>query len=178
VLSERQATAMLRTLAVHHPPVPSEVITDLPFVTVARRTPMRSSGATRWMKPRWVILINGAEPAGRQRFSLAHEFKHVLDHPNVGLMYGPAGGSTRREHVERLCDYFAGCLLVPRPWLKTAFASGIQDLGELADLFQVSQPAMQVRLLQVGLVEPYARCAPADTLYLRALPSTPVGLAA
>ncbi len=41
VLCERQATAMLRTLAVHHPPVPSEVITDLPFLTVARRTPMR-----------------------------------------------------------------------------------------------------------------------------------------
>ena len=106
------------------------------------------------------------------------EFKHVLDHPNVGLFYGPAGGRTRQEHVERLCDYFAGCLLVPRPWLKRALTSGIQDLSELADLFQVSQPAMQVRLLQVGLVEPYQRCAPSDTLYLRALPSPPVGLAA
>ena len=26
--------------------------------------------------------------------------------------------------VEQICDYFAGCLLMPRPWVKRLYCSG------------------------------------------------------
>ena len=64
--------------------------------------------------------------------------------------------------VERICDYFAGCLLMPRPWVKRLYCSGVQHLPDLAQAFGVSQAAMSVRLNQIGLVEPTPRCLPAS----------------
>jgi Zn-dependent peptidase ImmA (M78 family) len=42
--------------------------------------------------------------------------------------------------------------------LKRAWVEGPQDLRKLARRFDVSVQAMQVRLLQVGLIEPSPRC--------------------
>lgn len=178
VLAERQATILLRRQGACAAPVPATLISGLPFVTVAVRTPMQSSGATRWIKPRWVVLLNGAEPAVRQRFSLAHEFKHILDHPNAETLYGSVDSATKRRRVEQLCDYFAACLLMPRGWIKQAYADGVQDEVDLAELFEVSPQAMRVRLLQLGIVGPYARCGGMNNAYLRQLPASSLGLAA
>jgi len=174
VLAERQATALLRRQGVYAAPVPATTISRLPFMRVAVRTPMSTSGATDWRKPRWVVLLNGMEPAVRQRFSLAHEFKHIIDHPYVEKAYGHAA-SERHPSIERLCDYFAACLLMPRQWIKQAFADGVQDIYDLASLFEVSPQAMQVRLLQLGLIDPYARCGGMNNAYLRQLPASSLG---
>jgi len=99
---------------------------------------------------RWLILINRKDVAGRQRFSLCHEFKHVLDNPFADVLY--AGCIRGERRVEQICDYFAGCLLMPRPWLTQAWSSGGQDVGVLAKQFDVSRMAMRVRLLQIGLL--------------------------
>ncbi len=159
ILAERQATVFLRISGIDEAPVPSSLITDLTFVHARVMPAMNVSGATKWMKPRWFILLNGIEPALRQRFSLAHEFKHLLDHPMKSTVYGPLTDSSSRRRVESVCDFFAGCLLVPRPWLKRAYCSGLQDVRELAEYFDVSEQAMQVRLSQVGLVDDKPRCA-------------------
>jgi Zn-dependent peptidase ImmA (M78 family) len=178
-LAERQALLLLKLSNITEAPVPSQVISGLPFVTVAVRVPMGSSGATRWIKPHWVVLLNGLEPQARQRFSLAHEFKHILDHKTATDRPRPVPTNpVARRRVEQLCDFFAGCLLMPRPWVKAAYFSGIQDIGELAQHFEVSQQAMQVRLLQLGLVDPYARCSGMDNTYLRSPSVSSLKLAA
>jgi Zn-dependent peptidase ImmA (M78 family) len=137
-----------------------------------------ASGGAKWIKPRWVILLNSYEPAARQRFSLAHEFKHVLDHPYVHIAYGSLSTPTSRHALEQLCDYFAACLLMPRPWVKAMWASGLQDIVALARQFEVSPQAMQVRLLQLGLMDPYLRCSGMDNAYLRSRPVSLPELAA
>jgi len=157
-LADRQASEFLTAVGVEEAPVPSEAIEQLRFVRVHYRRPMQSSGAARWMKPRWVVLINANEPAVRQRFSLAHEFKHIVDHVDAPIIY--ADRRFDPAAVERVCDYFAGCLLMPRTWLRDAFVSGVQELSALAELFEVSQAAMQVRLTQLGLTDVLPRCAP------------------
>jgi Zn-dependent peptidase ImmA (M78 family) len=121
-------------------------------------TPAPASGATQWSQGRWLILLNGADPAGRQRFSLAHEFKHVLDHPFIGELYPATRSMSSRERAEQVCDYFAACLLMPRLWLKRSWTTGTQDLRPLAHQFEVSRTAMRVRLLQIGLTQPAERC--------------------
>ena len=178
VLAERQALLLLKLSNVTKPPVPSQVISRLPFVKVAVRVPMCSSGATRWIKPHWVILLNGLEPSVRQRFSLAHEFKHILDHKGSVGTSRSTGDLNARRQIEQLCDYFAGCLLMPRPWVKAAYGEGMRDATELAQLFGVSGQAMQVRLLQLGLIDPYARCSGIDNTYLRSSSVSPFELAA
>jgi len=37
-------------------------------------------GCTSWQNGRWPIVLKGAEPLVGQHFSLAHEFKHAVDH--------------------------------------------------------------------------------------------------
>jgi Zn-dependent peptidase ImmA (M78 family) len=159
-LAEVQAQRFLALAGVTEPSVPERIITDLPYVQVNRLSPFPSSGASHWSRGRWLVVLNGSEPATRQRFSLAHEAKHILDHRFVALMYSSFPDSERRDMIERICDYFAGCLLMPRPWVKSIYCSGVQHLPELAQRFGVSQAAMSVRLKQIGLVEPTPRCLP------------------
>lgn len=156
--AELQAAKFQALAGLTGPPFPDSAITGLPRVQVERMTPAPASGATQWSLGRWLIVINGADPIGRQRFSLAHEFKHVLDHPFITTLYPATASMSAREREEQVCDYFAACLLMPRLWLKRSWTSGTQDLRTLAREFEVSRAAMQVRLLQVGLVQPAERC--------------------
>jgi Zn-dependent peptidase ImmA (M78 family) len=36
-------------------------------------------GIARWVEDRWLILLNGGTSRKYRRFTLAHEFKHILD---------------------------------------------------------------------------------------------------
>jgi Zn-dependent peptidase ImmA (M78 family) len=56
-----------------------------------------------------------------------------------------------------MCDVFAACLLMPRPWVKRLWAQGVQDLAVLAAVFNVSPAAMDRRLQELGLTEPRGR---------------------
>src|SRR5580704_13272227 len=80
-VADLQAGRLLALLGIEEGPVPESAITELPRIQVERMTPSPVSGAAQWSRGRWLIVVNGAEPWGRQRFSLAHEFKHVLDSP-------------------------------------------------------------------------------------------------
>ena len=112
---------------------------------------MPVSGCTSWQAGRWLILINGSEPYGRQRFSLAHEFKHVIDHRFRDVLYVDRPGLSAAAQAEQAADYFAACLLMPRAWVKRAWSEGLQRLSELSQLFEVSPPAMARRLDHLGL---------------------------
>lgn len=158
-IAELQAQRLLELSGVTSAPVPERVIAELPRVQVERVTPFPVSGATHWASQRWVIALNGSEPWQRQRFSLAHEFKHILDHRFVDVLYRGIPEEARHESIERVCDHFAACLLMPRSWVKWAWGERIQSLPALAERFGVSQAAMQVRVTQIGLALPAQRCA-------------------
>lgn len=163
VIAERQALRFLRLTAVTYPCVPTEAISELPRIEVRRHRLWPSSGAAQWINGRWVIVIKSIEPAGRQKLSLAHELKHIIDHPHAPTLYQHIPPVQRRSFIERqVCDYFAGCLLMPRPWLKRAWTSGVQQLDQLAAMFEVTEAAMATRLNQLGLTEPTPRCARPD----------------
>jgi Zn-dependent peptidase ImmA (M78 family) len=157
-IAELPATKLRELAEVEGPPLPETAISQLPRVQVERITSAPVSGATQWSHGRWLIILNGSEPLVRQRFSLAHEFKHIVDNPFIEVLYPRMRGMSSAERAEQVCDYFAGCLLMPRLWLKRAWVDGTQDVGKLAYRFTVSKQAMQVRLLQIGLIEPMARC--------------------
>lgn len=156
-IAELQAMKFLLVSGIVEPPLPEAAISGLPRVQVERIFPAPSSGAAQWSHGRWLIVLNGTETRGRQRFSLAHEFKHVLDNPFIDVLYPATRAMSDHDRAEQVCDYFAACLLMPRTWLKKAW-TGTQDPHTLARRFDVSAQAMRVRLLQIGLVEPEPRC--------------------
>ncbi len=160
-VADRQATKFLALSAIELPAVPDAIICDLPRVKVERVSPLPASGLSQWTAGKWRIMVNGSEPPLRQRFTLAHEFKHVLDHPFIERCYPDVVGARGHERAEQICDYFAGCLLMPKSWVTRAYCdAGIQEIRLLARRFAVSQMAMRVRLLQLGLIEPEPRCVP------------------
>jgi Zn-dependent peptidase ImmA (M78 family) len=160
-IAELQAAKLIKLQEIAAPYVPDSVVTSLPRVEVKRLSPFPASGASHWSKGRWQILINGSEAAVRNRFTLAHEAKHVLDHPFIKRLYPDTVGQKGYDRAEQVCDYFAACLLMPKPWVQAAyFDQGIQRLDLLARRFKVSQMAMRVRLLQLGIIDPQPRCLP------------------
>jgi Zn-dependent peptidase ImmA (M78 family) len=139
--------------------VPESAITSLPRIHLDRLIPSPVSGATQWTRGRWVIIVNGADPKGRQRYSMAHELKHIIDAPFAHFLYPERGSQSSHERAEQTCDFFAAALLMPRSWVKRLFCDELtQDVRNLSRHFEVSTTAMQVRLLQLGLIDPPVRC--------------------
>lgn len=159
-VAELQANTLLNLTESTSAPVAEAVITELPRLEVRRAGNLIGSGMTSWSRGMWRVRINGAEPESRQRFTLAHEFKHILDAACEDSIYRHLSeGPARYRHIEAVCDHFAACLLMPKAWVKKAWGQGFQDLGELAWKFEVSQQAMLIRLQNIGLVEHLPRHA-------------------
>lgn len=100
----------------------------------------------------WGVLIREWDNETRQRFSLAHEIAHVA----LGIVgdewryKGEVAARGTRTQAERICDYYAAALLMPRTLVCRA-ATETPDVNELARRFDVSGQSMRIRLEHCGL---------------------------
>lgn len=154
LIAELQANRLLELAGLPQAPIPNELVTELPRIAVRLDPDLPVSGCAQWVSGRWLLSINASEPWTRQRFSLVHELKHVLDHPFVNQVY--AGD----EQAEHLADYFAACVLMPRRYVKRVWGERMQSLADLAQHFGVSERAMALRLQHLGLRSPVPRHSP------------------
>lgn len=91
------------------------------------------------MKGSFDILINSNNPLNRQRFTMAHELKHLLEwETGFWLQW--------IWRIEKEANDFAWKLLVPGMWLSE---NRNKSLDELSKLFQVSKEVIQIRLKQI-----------------------------
>lgn len=184
--AELQASRLLALHQITEAAVPIEIVTDQPCIRLKRSYDLPASGSAHWNGTDWVITLNAAEYEPRQRFSLLHEYKHIIDHPTRHLIHGDGRAKmTAGQMAEKVADYFAACVLMPKSWVKTAFCSETQSIEQLATKFHVSPKAMSYRISQLGLIEPADRCSrnnpqppsstrtwPSQRRYLRAFSTT------
>lgn len=159
-VAELQATTLARLLSSDDQELH---IADLPRIRVIYED-LAVSGTSHWNGHEWVISIAKGDSPARQRFTLLHEFKHVIDHGQTTRLYVGDRRRSSDQQAELAADYFAGCALMPKRDLKRAWGNGIQRTADLAACFGVSEPAVRVRLAQTGLSTevddiPAARCA-------------------
>lgn len=156
VIAERQANKLIELLdaidGIHE-----SHIADLPRIRIIREA-LPTSGLSYWNGVEWIIVLNESESPTRQRFSLLHEYKHVVDHGQQQTLYAS------EQDAERAADYFAACVLMPKRDLKRVYCTVTQRVEALADYFGVSPTALRIRLEQTGLTEPFTftrtpRCA-------------------
>jgi predicted transcriptional regulator len=158
-VAELQANKLLALLEITFPHVTYDRLLALPNVEIHLEPNYRMthfSGMSRFSNGRWLILIDKNDVHGRRRYTLAHEFKHVIDHSLDKIAYSRLGYRDefrRQAHIEAICQHFAACFLMPKPWVKNSWANGMQDVYTLASLFQVSVTAMEVRLRVLGLLD-------------------------
>ena len=116
-----------------------------------------------------VIAVNSAQHENRQRFTIAHELGHFLLHRGTKLHFdddfridyrdASSSDATKREEIE--ANAFAASLLMPeriltRDWLRlTPDNKRVPDAVRILALrYRVSQKAMELRLVNLGLVSP------------------------
>jgi len=165
-VAERQATRLRGELGVLGPAITEDDLASLAWLTIIRRDGFPTSGMATKTEFGWIIVLRSDEAIVRQRFSLAHEIKHVLDDGLIdvaGGLYPATRGYSTDERTERVCDRFAGALLMPKVLLRADWADGLQDLAKLAQRYHVSRAAMTVRLSHLGLIEATPRCLPPTT---------------
>jgi Zn-dependent peptidase ImmA (M78 family) len=161
-VAELQAARLLELTDNTETPLDWTVIAGLPRLRV-RREPLPTSGMSFWDGHNWVIVLNRDEPRTRQRFTLLHEYKHIVDHGATDRLYVGTGRHQAGDQAEQAADYFAGCALMPKRLVKRLWGRGVQQPTWLARYFGVSERAIEVRLAQLGLSEPRSRCSPPST---------------
>lgn len=119
----------------------------------------------------WIDRGEARRSPGRRRFTIAHEIGHLLLHVPVAkevfwdgpgeiqeIDEEPPGGEEPPElrRREREANVFARELLMPEPLVaEQAHATGF-NLPALAGRFEVSVPAMRLRLRLLKLLPPLA----------------------
>jgi Zn-dependent peptidase ImmA (M78 family) len=114
------------------------------------------SGYTKAHGENGELHINKTEPIVRQRFTLLHEFKHLLDARDEDTLHAYLGGGNKTKkagQIESICNEFAASLLMPLPILKDLWSKGTRETAQLARIFNVSGEAMNYRLIRMGFKE-------------------------
>jgi Zn-dependent peptidase ImmA (M78 family) len=164
-VAERQADRLRSDLRVLGPRLAEADLCTLAWLTITRQEDFPIAGVSTKTDYGWLIVLRANDAMVRQRFTLAHELKHILDDGLLtvgGGLYPPIRGYSPHERAERICDRFAGALLMPKILLRADWADGLQDIAKLAKRYDVSRDAMSVRLSQLGLLEAIPRCLPSS----------------
>lgn len=149
---ETFAANCLAGLGVHHPPVPSELITGFEEkrgISV-RTLPLKGYHGAAWLLGKeWVVYLNAVDSPQVQRQTMFHEAFHIACRNS-----SPA---FRRVDLKQkpfrdfLADHFATCILMNKQWVEEHWAV-VRDVKKMADIFDVSISAMDHRLRQLGLL--------------------------
>lgn len=157
-LAELKATALLAQARIAKPPVDVEECAQVAGIALVGYSKLNDAHSAMLMQTHEGIvgiLVNQDHTRPRQRFSVAHEIGHwVLQRQPVTHIIAPIAARGRAyDSMERVCDYFAACLLMPRNWIRDRSEWGMTN-AELERAFQVSRPALIGRLRELGY---YAR---------------------
>ncbi|MEZ5229207.1 MAG: ImmA/IrrE family metallo-endopeptidase [Acidimicrobiales bacterium] len=169
-VAELQASRLRQHLGIDEARFPTEAL-DLPRIRIEYDADLPSSGMAFWNGSTWVIVLNATEAPTRQRFSLVHEFKHIVDHTTQDRLYG-ADARRNDPAAEQAADYFAACVLMPKLYVKRHWGQGPRTPTSMAKMFGVSPAAMKYRLDQLGVLDEPERCRCSRHAYRRVLPRT------
>ena len=113
-----------------------------------------------------VIGVNSSHAERRRRFTIAHEIGHLVLHrgrplvlEHVRVNFRNATSSTATDVEEIQANAFAAALLMPSAHVIASAKSALEDpsandsslVRDLADGFEVSEQAMEYRLINLGL---------------------------
>jgi hypothetical protein len=153
LMLERLAKRYLDFGGIYNPPVPANLISlfsERNNIEV-RTVPLRACHGALWqLKDGWIIYLSSNEPSAMKRFVLFHEAFHMLAHSHTTPVFNKANGA-RGSFNEMLADFFSCSVLLPRNWAKHTLRS-VGDIKRMANIFDIPQPFVLIRLKRMGLI--------------------------
>jgi Zn-dependent peptidase ImmA (M78 family) len=149
---ETLANNALKSIGCTEPPVPVEKVAEKLGVRVFLfKFPDSISGVLR--KHKHAIGVNESHHPIRRRFTTAHELGHFLLHHEseediIDGQFNSGSSSNERE-----ANIFASFLLMPKEWVLSHYKKIGLDTKALAKEFNVSEQAMTIKLLELGLIK-------------------------
>ncbi|WP_280448636.1 ImmA/IrrE family metallo-endopeptidase [Nocardia brasiliensis] len=150
-LARRQAEALLHTPN-RTDLGPIDLITESLRLQVEVCLDQQMPRASFWdvSTRQWVIQLRSTDSWEQQRFNIAHEFKHILDHGHELTLYPDSPASCGLCDAEQAADYFARYLLVPDHTLRRVWRAGLTNVSKLAECFGVADDVIRERLRDIG----------------------------
>lgn len=150
-VAERQAVRLARYFDAE-----CRVITETDLASITRLSIERScghqqcpiSGHSYYADRTWHISVEACEPRARQRFTIAHELKHIID---AGCRLDHLYRHLSTDQIERVCDYFAANLLMSKHAVYHLWGEGLRTPEALAMACHVSLSAMKRRMRELAL---------------------------
>ena len=150
------------------PPVPVAEIAERLGIKVIV-TPLQNgvSGALINDNGKSYIAVNSSHHRNRQRFTIAHEIGHHWLEHGLGehvdreftVLMRDERSSSADNTQEISANQFAAALLMPKEFIQREFVRlgrfDEEDITKLALLYQVSELAFQLRLRNLGLLQPF-----------------------
>ena len=113
------------------------------------------SGAIKYDKntQKFKIIIKSSLPRTRQRFTLAHELSHYFLNKDTLMSEELHIDTLYRKDTESETniDYLAGAILINKELVEDLY-SITTSISSLANAFLVSESAMRVRLIVLGIL--------------------------
>jgi Zn-dependent peptidase ImmA (M78 family) len=169
-VAETAARQLLHGAGISAPPVDLERIVGFLHLVVAVEPLQDDVSGMLLRRGEWaVIAVNRSQHARRRRFTIAHEIGHFMLHKGVYIdkdtRINQRGSRSRSglDTDEVQANAFAAELLMPTDLLIREFNGRVRMgsrgvpaiVGSLADLFDVSTQAMEIRLKVIGALAPF-----------------------
>lgn len=150
-IAARQGALVAREAAIRNITV-DVLVASLPQVRVETDRDLPASGLAVWNRDErtWIIRLNAKDAPERQRFTLLHEFKHILDHNTSVHLYDPRYLSGHAQ-AEMAADGFASAALMPARVVRRLVKRDRCDVVELARRLRVSRDRAALRLSDLNL---------------------------
>lgn len=146
-VADNPADEVLSHFGIRTPPVPVRGIAHHLGVEVLDVNEAAAGVLDARDMERVVIHVRDVDPEVRKRFTIAHELGHLLLH-RLGVRFRDlVVGSNTKE--ERQANVFAANLLMPEWMFRPAFRWFDGDMSAIAEFFQVSKPAAEIRFMEL-----------------------------
>jgi IrrE N-terminal-like domain len=147
------ANKYIELAGISEPPIPLEIISLFDpnrFIEIRPLPLKRLLGCTWLVDKEWVIHLNSNTSPEVTNFTAFHEGFHIIC-GNSGFAFKQAGERYRKVS-ERLADYFAASILMPKNFVYGLWPE-VKDLAKMAGIFGVPQLEMKDWLTRLRILE-------------------------
>lgn len=159
-INRQKVQSLLRMAEISKPPIDvNRIAEELGFTVVPYPFPEKRKGMIHIEGGDKVIGVNENHPKNMQRFTIAHEIGHYLSghqHYENTFIDDEKRYFDPHFHQEKEADIFAAELLMPKDWLIKDVEKYGLDTPKLAEIYEVSEQAMWIRLTSSGLAKKHS----------------------